>query len=83
MTKAEIAMRDALLAARPIVEEVLQQEIESYSTPEAAPRKGSVRSSCGLKSYYNPDTINEVDAARSVRRCKRVIKQINSALDRS
>lgn len=81
MTKAERVLRDAIIAARSIVEEVLQQEIESYSIPEKTMRAGSVRSSCGLKNYYNPDTINEVDAAREVRRCKRVLKQINSALN--
>lgn len=76
------ALRDALIAARPIIEEVLQQEIESYATPEKTFRAGSVKSTCpSLDSYYNPDTIDEVGALREVRRCKRILKTIATALN--
>lgn len=78
--QSQTRARDALIAARALLEEWLETEIVSYASPETASRPGSVTSSV-VGYFYNTDTINEVDALRSVRRHRRIIKQIDAALN--
>lgn len=71
-------MAAALRLARPLIADDLACEIESYALPEKKRRAGSIKGCTG--SFYNPDTIDDLAAARSVKRSKRTLKKIDEAL---
>lgn len=77
MKKPKAVWRYALEAARPIVAECLDMEITSYALPEDSKRAGSVHG--GGSYYYHPDTVKDVDAARTIRQCKRALRLIDAA----
>lgn len=75
--KKEPGWRKALRAARPLLANTLHIEITSYGDVEAKPRKGAIEN---YGSFYHIDTINDVDALRSVRAHQRALRLIDAAL---